>query len=92
MRSHETDNRFRPADDAAGGTFLERDLRSVDRVITGAITDSSGSVVPDAKITVIHEATGLKTEALRTTSGDYRVPFLRPGAYRIEVQKTGFRG
>lgn len=59
--------------------------------IAGVITDSSGAVVPGARITVVNEETGLKMEATSGESGSYTIPFLRPGSYRLEVQKEGFR-
>ena len=59
--------------------------------LTGVVTDVSGSVIPGAKITVINENTGIKTPTSTNEAGNYTVPFLSPGGYRIQVEKDGFR-
>ena len=59
--------------------------------ISGTITDSSGAVAPEVKVTATHEATGIRSEALSIGNGDYRLPLLRPGTYRIDLQKAGFK-
>jgi hypothetical protein len=60
--------------------------------LTGTITDSSGAVIPGAKVTATNEATGITSEVTSNNNGHYTVPFLRPGGYRIDVQQEGFRG
>jgi hypothetical protein len=59
-------------------------------LITGAVTDSSGAVVPGAEVTVTNQG----TEVLRTaTSGDdgiYHVLQLPPGTYDVSIKKQGF--
>src|SRR5271157_2837343 len=59
--------------------------------ISGTVQDVSGAVIPDAAITVTDQATG----AVRTTSsmanGDFVVTAIRPGTYRVKVEKTGFK-
>ena len=59
--------------------------------ITGTVTDSSGSVVPDASIAVVNEQTGIKRETKTNQSGIYAVPLLQPGMYRVSVEAQGFR-
>lgn len=58
--------------------------------IAGTVTDPSGSVVPDAQITVTNEATGIKLTVRSQGSGGYTAPLLLPGAYKVEAFKTGF--
>ena len=59
--------------------------------ISGTITDSSGSAIPDAQVTL----TSLATAATQTvrTGGDglYSFVNLNPGDYRMDVQKDGFK-
>src|SRR5712692_6189434 len=58
--------------------------------LEGAVVDSSGGVVPGARVTVLNKNTGFtKTE---TTGGDgtFLFPALPVGAYRLTVEKTGF--
>jgi hypothetical protein len=59
--------------------------------ITGSIHDSSGALVPSAKVTVQNEQTGITAEALSNQSGSYLVPLLPPGTYRITVEAKGFK-
>ena len=44
--------------------------------ITGRVTDATGSIVPQASITVTNENTGLARETTTDDVGDYRVPLL----------------
>src|SRR5436309_12483112 len=59
--------------------------------ITGSITDSSGAVVPDAVVTVTHISTDTKTIVTSTSSGNYTVPQLQSGTYKIAVERQGFK-
>jgi len=59
--------------------------------ITGTITDSSGAIVPGAKISVLGQATGLHADATSNHNGIYNLPFLNPGRYELSVEATGFR-
>src|SRR5437868_684452 len=59
--------------------------------ITGAITDSSGAAVPEAKISVTNESTGARSETTSNAAGNYSVLFLQPGSYRVDIQKQSFR-
>jgi hypothetical protein len=55
------------------------------------VRDSSGAVVPNAKVTITNLATGV-SEISRTNSiGAYVVPTLIPGSYEVIVEKAGFR-
>lgn len=58
---------------------------------TGRITDPTGSVVPQAAITIINIDTGVQRETTSNEQGYYTIPSLQPGNYRITVQKEGFK-
>src|SRR5438876_4395979 len=60
-------------------------------VITGIVTDSSGSAIPDAKVTIIDENTGAKIVVVTTTAGNYSSPPLILGTYTVQVEKDGFK-
>ncbi|MCL5744461.1 MAG: TonB-dependent receptor, partial [Acidobacteria bacterium] len=60
--------------------------------ITGTITDASGAVVPGVALTVVNEDTGIKWEAKTNAVGNYTIPLLQPGNYRISAHSEGFRG
>src|SRR5881628_758942 len=59
--------------------------------LTGTVTDPGGGVLPGVSVTI----TEVQTSASRTSAsdehGNYRVPFLPPGRYRIEAGLPGFK-
>ena len=59
--------------------------------ITGVVHDSSGAIVPAAKIAVVNQATKVSLPAVSNESGEYTVPSLQPGTYSVRVTKEGFR-
>ncbi len=59
--------------------------------ISGFVTDSSGAAVPNAKVTVSNEATGIATEATTDNSGLYNVTHIIAGQYSVKVESTGFK-
>jgi hypothetical protein len=59
--------------------------------IVGTVTDASGSVVPDAAITITSVRTNAARETKTDTSGNYTLPFLSAGEYRITSNAKGFR-
>jgi Carboxypeptidase regulatory-like domain len=60
-------------------------------IITGTVKDASGAVVPGAQVTAIHLATNTNHKTNTTTSGDFTVPSLPVGDYRVRVENTGFK-
>jgi len=56
----------------------------------GRVTDASGSPIPNAAVKVINSATGVTASAATVETGDYRVPYLNPGVYNLEVEAAGF--
>ena len=59
--------------------------------ITGIVQDSSGAVIPAAKVTVTSQATNAKLDAVTNQVGEYTVPSVQPGVYNVRVDKQGFR-
>ena len=59
--------------------------------ITGTVEDAAGAVVPGASVTVTNLATALRREATTGGEGDFAVPLLPPGRYRVEVSAGGFK-
>ncbi|ODS52084.1 MAG: hypothetical protein ABS36_18175 [Acidobacteria bacterium SCN 69-37] len=60
-------------------------------VIAGRVTDPTGAPVPGATMTAEHDATGVASRAVTTTSGYYAIVSLPPGAYRVSTTMAGFR-
>jgi hypothetical protein len=58
--------------------------------ISGTVTDTSGAVIPGAKVTVTNDATKVSSPAVTTSAGTYRVTDLVPGAYTVKVEASGF--
>jgi hypothetical protein len=57
---------------------------------TGHVLDSTGAVIPAARVIVHNQATGVDVKTVSTGSGDYTVTYLIPGTYDITVSKEGF--
>src|SRR5579872_1142302 len=58
--------------------------------ITGTVRDPSGAVVPGASVTVINQGTAGARHTNTGSTGDFTVPALDVGAYRIRVEAKGF--
>src|SRR5437773_10005538 len=59
--------------------------------LSGSVVDENGALVPGANVTVLNDATSLKREAVSNDSGNFSVPLLPPGTYRLTAQHTGFK-
>ena len=60
-------------------------------VITGVVSDSSGAAIPDARVTITDEQTGVQTIVGTNGAGNFSTPPLILGTYRVDIEKTGFR-
>src|ERR1700735_1772909 len=58
--------------------------------IVGTVTDSSGGVVPSAKVNIINDSTGITQDLTTNESGYYRSQPLLPGTYSTVVSVWGF--
>ena len=67
--------------------FAQRDLGT----IAGTVTDSSGAVVPGAKVTITETDTGEVYTLTTNSSGDFVRPALKPSTYVVSVSTAGFR-
>jgi hypothetical protein len=63
---------------------LDGDLR-------GEVKDPGGALVPNAKVTVLSEATGVTREVESSEAGTFFVGNLLPGLYTIKVEAQGFK-
>ena len=59
--------------------------------ITGAVSDSSGAVVPGATVTITNAATNVATTLTTNQTGNYTAPSLSAGTYDVRVEAGGFR-
>ncbi|MBN9658817.1 MAG: carboxypeptidase regulatory-like domain-containing protein [Acidobacteria bacterium] len=67
--------------------MAQRDLGT----IAGTVTDPQGGVIPNAKVTIKEDATGLTYDVTTNTSGEFVRPALKPGTYTVTAEATGFR-
>ena len=58
--------------------------------IQGTVTDSSGSPVPGAQVTVLSDDTDLARHAVTDDSGNYLFTELPLGSYSVAAEKSGF--
>src|SRR3954466_2861444 len=65
--------------------------QAVSGTILGTVTDSSGSVVPGAKVTIVNEGTGLTRTIVADTSGEFTAPSLPTGRYTVIAELSGFK-
>ncbi len=59
--------------------------------VTGRVRDSTGAVAPGATVRVVNLETNLASETATNAEGNWEVPNLNPGQYRVEVEKPGFK-
>jgi hypothetical protein len=60
--------------------------------VSGAVTDSTGGVVPGAQVELLDAGTGVRRSQTSNDAGQYVFPSISPGRYKVTVIKTGFRG
>ncbi len=66
--------------------FAQYDTGSV----IGVIQDSTGAVVPGANVNAVNKATGVTSTATSGSAGEYEIPSLHTGTYKITVEHQGF--
>lgn len=59
--------------------------------VTGTVTDTSGSLVPGATVTLMNEGTGIPLTTQTSDSGTYLFDLIQIGKYQITVEKSGFK-
>ena len=64
--------------------------QTTDASITGVVVDPSKAAIPDAKLRVTNESTNARSSVVTGQTGSFYISNLAPGAYRVEVERTGF--
>lgn len=59
--------------------------------IQGTVTDTSGGLVPEAKVTLTNTETGKAQEVTTSSEGFYRISNLAPGKYTLTTEKAGYK-
>jgi hypothetical protein len=65
--------------------------QAVSGTVLGTVTDSSGGVVPNAKVTLTEVNTGIMHAAQTNGSGNYTFSNLPEGNYSVTVEAAGFK-
>src|SRR5579883_2502171 len=65
--------------------------QAVNATLLGTITDASGAIVPNAKVTITEQQTGIGHNETTNASGFFTVPNLPPGIYSVSVEASGFK-
>jgi len=65
--------------------------QSTNASVAGRVTDQSGGVIVGATLAAIGAETNLRHATTTNDVGEYVLPNVPPGPYRIEVEKPGFK-
>ncbi|HYR41383.1 MAG TPA: TonB-dependent receptor [Terriglobia bacterium] len=71
----------------AGGVSGQQDRGT----FTGAVIDPSGAVLVDVRLTIVNVATNANYDSATNDAGQYTVPNLPIGTYRMTFVKPGFK-
>lgn len=72
-------------------TSILAGAQSTNATLSGIVVDPSGSVIQDADIEILNEATSVHYSSKTNDAGIYTVTILPPGQYRVQVSKVGFK-
>ena len=62
--------------------------QSTSASISGHISDPTKARIVDAKVAAVNSATNARSETVTNAAGEYSLPSVPPGVYRMEVEKT----
>ena len=66
--------------------------QNVYATIHGTVTDSTGAVIPNAKVTILNLSTNISTPAQTDSKGYYVIPHLQQGGpYTLTIEVSGFQ-
>jgi hypothetical protein len=71
----------------ACAAYAQRDLAT----LVGTVSDPSGGIVANAKVTITETGTGQVYTLLTSSTGDFVRPALKPSTYSVSVVAPGFR-
>ena len=65
--------------------------QAINSTLQGRVADTTGAVIPEATVTVLNAATGLKRSVTANAVGEYQIGGLPAGDYTVDVEKQGFQ-
>jgi len=72
-------------------TQLQAQTQAITATISGTVSDSSGSVLPGAKISLTSSEHGISRVYVTDTGGNYVFSLLPPAVYSLQVTASGFK-
>jgi hypothetical protein len=74
-----------------GGVLMGWAVDAQDGItVTGSVQDQTGSVIPEAKVTLTHKETGEVRKAVADNGGGFSFPNVLPGKYSLQAGAKGF--
>jgi Carboxypeptidase regulatory-like domain len=67
------------------------DAQSVTATLVGTVSDQSGAAVPKATLSITTVGTNVKRTVVSNERGDFTIPGLEPGSYRLVGEHDGFK-
>ena len=65
--------------------------QTVNATLLGTVTDITGGVIANAKVSITEVNTGVSRSGQTNESGNYTFPNLAPGQYAVSVEAAGFK-
>lgn len=65
--------------------------QAVNATMLGSVTDSSGAIIANAKVTITEASTGVSRTTTTNESGNYTFPNVSPGTYVVTTEQPGFK-
>src|SRR6202047_4293294 len=59
--------------------------------VIGTVTDTSGALIPGAKVTLTNTGTHVAASTTTSGTGDYTFNLLNPGQYTVTIEAIGFK-
>ncbi|MGD0790609.1 MAG: carboxypeptidase regulatory-like domain-containing protein [Terriglobales bacterium] len=65
--------------------------QTVTSTLQGRVSDATGAVIPEASVTALNAANGLKRSVSANAVGEYQIGGLPAGDYTVNAEKQGFQ-
>ena len=59
--------------------------------MVGRVADPTGATLPNVKVTLTNQGTGISRNVVTNDSGDYNFIEVVPGTYTVQFELTGFK-
>ncbi len=60
-------------------------------ILSGVVRDSTGAVIPNAKVTAVKKDSGQSYRSQTNARGVYNIPYILPGAYEVSAEAPAFQ-